>query len=73
MTELRDWFHALTASLARDGALAPGWDTRDAAQMLWAQVSVQHWGLLVHDCRWPPAKARNRMIAAARSMLLVPS
>ena len=67
MAELRGWLLLLTRALEADGVLDPRWDAADACAYLWAGFSVQMWGLLVHDCGWPPAKAEKRI----RSSLIV--
>lgn len=57
MSDLRNWLVVLVRSLKADGALAPGWTVKEAAEYLWAAFSVQMWGLLVNDCGWRPRRA----------------
>ncbi|WP_422376681.1 TetR/AcrR family transcriptional regulator [Roseibium sp.] len=59
MSELRDWLLTLTQGLEKEGALAPDWTAKQAADYLWASFSVQTWGLLTRDCSWPEEMARE--------------
>ncbi|MEM7413111.1 MAG: TetR/AcrR family transcriptional regulator [Myxococcota bacterium] len=68
MSELRGWLLELVKSLRRDGALAPEWGLGEAAEYLWAAVSVQVYGLLTDDCGWSERRALavlRRTVAAA--------
>lgn len=73
MAELRAWLGELTASLARDGALAGEWRAAEAADYLWAAFSVPVWTLLVQDCGWSGAHARQVLRRTIADSLLGPA
>ena len=73
MSELRSWLLELTQSLHRDGCLLEHWSAEDASAFLWAQSSVQMWGLLVNDCGWPEEKAVRKIQKVVAAGLLNPS
>lgn len=52
MDELRERLFDLTLSIHRDGFLKDQWTPEQASQFIWAQTSVQVWGLLKRDCGW---------------------
>ena len=52
MADLLRLLGRLVESLAAQGALAPGWTTGAATDLVWATCSVQMWSLLVHDRGW---------------------
>ncbi|MES0809208.1 TetR/AcrR family transcriptional regulator [Roseibium sp. SCPC15] len=57
MSELREWLLVLTRSLEKDRALHEQWTAEAASEFLWASFSVQIWGLLTVDCKWPVDEA----------------
>lgn len=72
MADLRAWLSQLIASIAQDGALADGWAVDDAADYLWAAISMQVWSLLVDDCAWTQDRAGTALIHALEAALLLP-
>lgn len=72
MGELQHWLRQLVASLKAEGALAPGWNVKDAADYLWTASSVPVWDLLVADCGWAKAKTAKRLTATISATLLAP-
>lgn len=70
MEDLRECFRKLAASLAKDSALAEGWNVSRAADYLWAACSVQAWDLLVSDRGWRPAAASKTIRQTVARVLL---
>jgi hypothetical protein len=52
MDALRRCCRAMIAGLERDRALAPVWNAKDAADMLWSMHSITLWEILTIDCGW---------------------
>jgi AcrR family transcriptional regulator len=71
MSDLRGWLLDLVCSLQRDGALKDHWTPDQAANFLWAQTSVQVWGLLTEDCDWSEAQVAEKLTLAVVDALLV--
>ena len=61
MDELKAFYGKLAGGLKKDGALAPGWTAKRAADFIWANSSVQCWALLVTECGWRPADASRQL------------
>ena len=72
MADLRTWLTQLIASIDRDGALADGWSVQEAAEYLWAAMSMQVWSLLVDDCAWTQNRAGTALVHALQAALLTP-
>ncbi len=72
MADLRAWLSQLLASIERDGALADGWSVQEAADYLWAAMSMQVWSLLVDDCSWTQNRAGTALVRALQAALLTP-
>jgi hypothetical protein len=70
MSDLRDWLFDLTRSLQRDGALKEHWTPEQAAEIFWAQTSVQVWGLLTEDCDWREDQVSDKMTRTVVDALL---
>ncbi len=70
MDELREWLLDLTRSFQRDGALKDQWTPEQASQFLWAQTSVQVWGLLKRDCGWSEDAIANHLNLTLTESLL---
>jgi AcrR family transcriptional regulator len=47
--------------LRRDGTLAPGWPTDEAADLLWTMFSIRNWESLTRERGWPVDHYVNRM------------
>jgi AcrR family transcriptional regulator len=47
--------------LRRDGTLAPGWPTDEAADLLWTMLSIRNWESLTRERGWPVDHYVNRM------------
>ena len=61
MDELKAFYGTLAATLKKEGALAPGWGAKRAADFIWTVSSVQSWTLLVAECGWKPAEASRHL------------
>ena len=70
MMDLRAWLHALTRSIEADGALAPGWTSKDASEHLWAATSVQVYTVMTRDLNWSHAKVSKVLRRSAAATLL---
>lgn len=70
MADLRDWLLDLTHSLKQDNALHESWTSETAAQYIWAQSSVQIWGLLTNDCGWTEENTATKMAATVADSIL---
>ena len=71
-----DAFHqgcaAAVDMLAAEGALAEGRTAAEAADLLFALLSVRNWEILTRDRGWPQARYAEEMARAAEAMLLRP-
>jgi AcrR family transcriptional regulator len=47
--------------LHRDGMLAPGWSVEEAADLLWAMLSIRNWENLTLERGWPTSRYVARM------------
>ncbi len=56
MSAVRHGCEAAVEALARDGRLTCSLSTSEAADLLWAQLSVENWELLRHRCGWTQAR-----------------
>lgn len=56
--------------LADEGALAPEWNPRDAADFLWTLTSYRTWRDLVVDRGWPPRRYLRHLQRVVRAVLL---
>ena len=70
MADLRRWLLALMTSLQKEDALKPGWTPQTAADLFWAQTSVQAWGLLVHECGWREKDVEAKLLRSISDTLL---
>lgn len=61
---------ALTARLAADGRLAPGWTVPAAARMIWAATSQHTWRDLVAEAGWTSQEWSERTLAVLESTLI---
>ena len=52
MQDMREGCEAAIKALARDGALAAGFSTRQATDLLWTLLSVRNYEHLTGDCGW---------------------
>ena len=73
MSDLQSWLRVLTASLKKEGALAPGWSVKDAADYLWVSSSVPAWDLFVAECGWGESKVAKTLVARICQVLLADS
>ena len=58
--------------LAAEGALAEGRTAAEAADLLFALLSVRNWETLTRDRGWSQARYAEEMARAAEAMLLRP-
>lgn len=58
---------------AESGALRPGLDEGEAADVLWALTGPDVYGLFVLDCRWPGRKFEEWLFETLRSRLFEPA
>ena len=70
MLDLKTWFFELMESLRIDGALDDEWTARAASEFLWAQSSVQVWGLLKKDCNWSDRQIQETTQRSLEEILL---
>lgn len=70
MDELCAFFLDLVKSIEAEGALAPCWTAQTAADFMWANVSVQVWGLLVEERGWRPQDAAQAIRRSIPMVLL---
>lgn len=58
--------------LAAEGELAPGWEIRDAARLMWAVTSQRVWEDLVLNQGWPTDRYTSHLTRLLERALLVP-
>jgi len=69
MRALRMVCHAVVERCAADGTLAPGGSTDEAAELLWALLSVPLWIQLTDDAGWTADRYVRTMAATALAAL----
>jgi len=70
MADLRAWLLDLTYSLQKDNTLSDSWTAKTAADYIWAQSSVQVWGLLTNECDWVEEDAAAKMAETIADSIL---
>ena len=73
MKDLHNLFRLLMQGLKEKKALSSDWSVDEAADYVWAAVSVQSWDLLVSDRGWSPARASDRITRTLCETLLAPT
>ena len=73
MKDLHNLFRLLIQGLKEKRALNSNWSVDDAADYVWAAVSVQAWDLLVSDRGWDGDKAAERITRTLCETLLAPT
>jgi len=66
MNAVREGCEAAVSALVRDGVLTQSLSHTEAVDLLWSQLSVEHWAHLRHHCGWTQA----RYIAVLQHTLL---
>jgi AcrR family transcriptional regulator len=66
MRALRQGCVSIMRCLAREKRLAPEWTPDQAADALWAMLSIEVWENLTLECAWTNAQYVSRMQAALR-------
>jgi AcrR family transcriptional regulator len=61
MRAVHDACRDIIEKLRRDGTLAPGWPTDEAADLLWTMLSIRNWESLTRERGWPVDHYVNRM------------
>ena len=69
MGAMREGCLAAVEALARDGELSPGRSAEEAADLLWAMLSVRNWELLVRTRGWAQARYVEEMLRMAEAAL----
>lgn len=66
MGVVREACRDIVERLRRDGALAPGWSLEEAADLLWAMLSVGNWESLTLERGWSAGRYVSRMQELAK-------
>ncbi len=61
MRAVYDACRDIIEKLWRDGTLAPGWPTDEAADLLWTMLSIRNWESLTRERGWPMDHYVDRM------------
>jgi len=63
---LKDACQEIVNYLEEENTLAAGWSKNDAVEMLWTQLSIQNWEILIRDSDW----TTDQYIAAMKRLLI---
>ncbi len=69
MSAVRHGCEAAVEAVARDGRLTPTLSSKEATDLLWAQLSVENWAFLRHHCGWTQARYIEVLQQTLRAIL----
>jgi len=61
MACLRDVCREIIEALEAEGVLTPQWSQKEAIEMLWTLLSINHWEQLTIECGWSTKQYISRM------------
>jgi AcrR family transcriptional regulator len=70
MNSVRSGCQEVIEALERDRRLAPEWAAREAAELLWAILSIPSWELLTIECGWTTAEYVHRITVSSKRILV---